>query len=252
VVILVAINLLYFLVASAYVLGGADGQFSSKISAHTHSHGRKISRAFAPRQLFQQLCHALLPGIRTPGAVQPVVDGEQALAFEGRVESVGSGVVLERRQKVFGHGHGGAAGVGAGPAPIAARGRYLNYLRQAGGLHAPLLYEPLGMLHVFLRPVGARAAWRQALQKRGVVQGVAQSVDPAPANSDHHADVPSHAGLAGGLFEDAHPKLSLAGVVHPQPRVELLRRFKREVCLITHELIAACGYFTGVRVPFDR
>jgi hypothetical protein len=95
--------------------------------------------------------------------VQPVVDGELALAFEGGVESAGNGVVLERRQKVFVHHHGGAAGVGAGPAPIAARGRYLIYLRQAGGLHAPLLYQPLGMLHVFLRPLGARAPWRHAL-----------------------------------------------------------------------------------------
>ena len=98
--------------------------------------------------------------------MQPVVDGELARAFERGVESVGSGVLLQRRQKVFGYHHGGAAGVGGGPAPIAARGLYM---RQAGGLHVPLFYQPLGMLHVFLRPVGARAAWRQALQKRGVV-----------------------------------------------------------------------------------
>jgi len=32
-----------------------------------------------------------------------------------------------------------------------------------------LVYQPLGKLHVFLRTVEARAAWRQALQKRGVV-----------------------------------------------------------------------------------
>ena len=38
----------------------------------------------------------------------------------------------------------------------------------------------------------------------------------------HHAVVPRHAGLAGGLFEDAHPQLGLAGVVCLQPRVELL------------------------------
>ena len=77
--------------------------------------------------------------------------------FRVRVESVGSGVLLQRRQKVFGYHHGGAAGVGGGPAPVAARGLYV---RQAGGLHAPLRYQPLGMLHVFLRPVGARAARR--------------------------------------------------------------------------------------------
>ena len=100
------------------------------------------------------------------GAVRPVVDGGLALAFERGVESVGSGVVLERRQKVFGHHHGGAARLGAGPALITEDGLYL---RQAGGLHAPLLHQPLGMLHVFLRPVGSRAAWRQALQIQGVV-----------------------------------------------------------------------------------
>ena len=33
--------------------------------------------------------------------MQPVVDGEQALAFERGVKSVGSGVLLQRRQKVF-------------------------------------------------------------------------------------------------------------------------------------------------------
>ena len=98
--------------------------------------------------------------------MQPVVDGELALAFERGVESLGKGVLLQRRQKVFGHHHGGAASVGGGPAPIAARGLYL---RQASGLHVPLRYQPLGMLHVLLRPVGACAAWRQALQKRGVV-----------------------------------------------------------------------------------
>lgn len=48
-----------------------------------------------------------------------MVEGEQALAFEGGVESVGTGVLLQRCQKVFGHDHGGAAGVGAGPAPVA-------------------------------------------------------------------------------------------------------------------------------------
>ena len=98
----------------------------------------------------------------------------------------------------------------------------------------PLLYQPLGMLHVFLRPVGARAAWRQALQKRRLVQRLAQPVDPAPANSGHHAIVPGDGGLAGGLFEDAHPKLSLAGVVHPQPRVELFGCFKGVVRGVTH------------------
>lgn len=61
-----------------------------------------------------------MPGIRALGAVQPVVEGGLALAFEGGVESLGSGVVLERRQKVVGHHHGGAAGVGGGPAPVAA------------------------------------------------------------------------------------------------------------------------------------
>ena len=76
--------------------------------------------------------------------MQPVVDGEQALAFERGVESVGSGVLLQCCQKVFGHLHGGAAGVGGGPAPVAARGLYL---RQADGLHVPLRYQPLGMLH---------------------------------------------------------------------------------------------------------
>ena len=87
--------------------------------------------------------------------MQPVVDGEQALAFERGVESVGSGVLLEGRQKVFGHHHGGAVGVGGGPAPIAACGLYLH---KASGLHAPLRYQPFGMLHVFLRQVRARGA----------------------------------------------------------------------------------------------
>ena len=105
--------------------------------------------------------------------MQPVVDGELARAFECDVESVGSGVLLQRRQKVLAHHHGGAAGVGGGPAPIAAGGLYV---RQAGGLHVPLRYQPLGMLHVFLRPVGACAACGQALQKRGVVQGLAQLI----------------------------------------------------------------------------
>ena len=148
-----------------------------------------------------------------------MVDGELALAFERGVEGVGSGVLLQRRQKVFGRHHGGAAGVGGGPEPLAARG---IYVRQAGRLHAPLRYQPLGVLHVLLRPVGARAAWRQALQIRGVVQGVAQPVDPAPCDDGHHAVVPRHAGLAGGLFEDAHPQLGLAGVVYLQPCVQLL------------------------------
>ena len=164
--------------------------------------------------------------------MQSVVDGELALAFERGAESVGSGVVLECRQKVFGHHHGGAAGVGGGLAPINAGGLYL---RQAGGLHAALFYQPLGMLHVFLRPVGARAAWRQALQKRRVVQGVAQPVDPAPCDGCHHAILTGYRRLAGGLFEDAHPKLRLAGVVHPQPRVELLGCFERVVCFFAHE-----------------
>ena len=115
----------------------------------------QVSRAFAARQLRQQLRHTLLPGFGALGAVQPVVDGELALAFERGVESVGSGVVLQRGQKVFGHHHGGAAGAGGGPAPIAARGLYLC---QAGGVHAPLRYQPLGMRHVLLRPVSA-AAW---------------------------------------------------------------------------------------------
>ena len=95
----------------------------------------EISRSFPPRQLSQHLCHALLPRLRTLGAVQPVVDGEQALSFDRAVESVGGGVLLQRRQKVFGHHHGGAAGVGGGPAPVAARG---FYLRQASGLHVLL------------------------------------------------------------------------------------------------------------------
>ena len=130
---------------------------------------RQISRPFAARQLCQQLCHALLPGISTLGAVQAVVDGEQVLPLEGRVERVGRGVLLQRRQKVLAHHHGGAAGVGAGPAPIAARGRYLG-------------------------------KWNQALQKRGVVQAFAQPVDPASANSCHHAIVPGDGGLASGRW----------------------------------------------------
>ena len=63
-----------------------------------------------------------MPGFRALGAEQPVVDGELALAFESGVKSVGSGVLLQRRQKVFGYHHGGAVGVGGGPAPVAARG----------------------------------------------------------------------------------------------------------------------------------
>ena len=94
--------------------------------------------------------------------MQPVINREQALAFELGVESVGSGVLLQRRQKVFGDHHGGAAGIGGGLAPIAARGLYMD---KAGGLHAPLRYQPLGMLHVFLRPVGARAAWRHSISR---------------------------------------------------------------------------------------
>ena len=96
---------------------------------------RHLSRAFAPPQLRQQLRHTLLPRLRPFGAVQPVVDGELARAFERGVEGVGGGVLLQRRQKAFGHHHGGAAGVGGGPAPVAARGLYL---RQAGGLHVLL------------------------------------------------------------------------------------------------------------------
>ena len=48
--------------------------------------------------------------------------------------------------------------------------------------------------------------------------------------------------MAGGLFVDAHPQLGLAGVVHPQPRVELLRRLERVVCWFAHNLIAASAY----------
>ena len=95
------------------------------------------------------------------------------------------------------------------------------------------------MLHVFLRPVRARAAWREALQIRGVVQGLAYTVDPPPGDGGHHAVVPRHAGLAGGLFEDAHPQLRLAGVVGLQPCVELLRRLKCVACRVTHKFIAA-------------
>lgn len=185
-------------------------------------HARNI-RGFPHPQLRQQLRHALLPGFGALDAVQPVVEGEQVLPLEGGVERVGSGVLLQRRQEVFGHHHGGAAGVGGGPAAVAARGLYMC---QASGLHAPLRYQPLGMLHVFLRPVGARTARRQALQKRGVVQGLAQPIDPAPCDGSHHAIVPGDGELAGGLFEDAHPQLRLAGVVHPQPCAELLGRFK--------------------------
>lgn len=174
--------------------------------------------------------------------MQPVVDGEQALAFERGVESVGGGVLLQRRQKVFGHHHGGAASVGGGPAPVAACGLYV---RQAGGLHAPLRYQPLGVLHVFLRPVGSRAARRQALQKRGAVQALAYPIDPAPGDGGHHAVVPRHAGLTGGLFEDAHPQLRLAGVVGLQPCVEVFWRFKGVVGGVAHVLIAACAYSTG-------
>jgi hypothetical protein len=47
---------------------------------HPHSEAQ-LSRDFAARQLCQQLCHAPLPGIKALGAVQPVVDGELALAF---------------------------------------------------------------------------------------------------------------------------------------------------------------------------
>ena len=168
--------------------------------------------------------------------MQSVVDSEQGAAASGSRRRAGGGVLFQLRQKVFGHHHGGAAGVGDGPAPVAVCGFYLH---QASGLHAPLLHQPLGMLHVFLRPVGARAARREALQKRSVVQGLAYPVDPAPGNGGHHAVVPRHAGLAGGLFEDAHPQLRLAGVVGLQPCVELLRRFKGVVRCITHEFIAA-------------
>ena len=56
--------------------------------------------------------------------------------------------------------------------------------------------------------------------------------------------------MAGGLFEDAHPQLSLAGVVHPQPGMELLRRLKRLVRFIAHVLIAACEYFTRATGTF--
>ena len=108
----------------------------------------QISRAFATRQPCRQLLHALLLDIRTLGAVQPLVGREQALAFERGVEGVGSGVLLQRRQKVFEYHHSGAASVGGGPAPIAARGLRPIFLRQASGLHALLLYEPAGTLHV--------------------------------------------------------------------------------------------------------
>ena len=77
----------------------------------------------------------LLPIFGALGTVQPVVDGEQALAFERGVKSVGREVLLQRRQKVFGDHHGGAAGVGGGPAPVIAGGLYLC---QAGGLQKKL------------------------------------------------------------------------------------------------------------------
>lgn len=46
-----------------------------------------------------------------------------------------------------------------------------GYLRQAGGLHAPLRYRSLGMLHVFLRPVEAHSAWSDcsSLKKFGAL-----------------------------------------------------------------------------------
>jgi hypothetical protein len=92
--------------------------------------------------------------------------------------------------------------------------------------------------------------WNQALQKRGVVQGLAQPVDPALGDGGHHAVVPRHAGLAGGLFEDVYPQRSLAGVVYLQPRVELLGGFKRVVCFFDHVLIAACAIFKRVTTYF--
>ena len=91
----------------------------------------------------RQLCHALLPRFGALGTVQPVVDGEQALAFEIGVDSVGVGVLLQRRQKVFRYHHGGAAGVGGGPAPVIAGGLYLC---QAGGLQKKIGGQtPLGL-----------------------------------------------------------------------------------------------------------
>ena len=77
----------------------------------------------------------LLPGFGALGAVQLAVDCEPARAFERGVKSVGSGILLQRRQKVFRYHHGGAAGLGGGPAPVAAG---CLYLRQAGGLQKKL------------------------------------------------------------------------------------------------------------------
>ena len=95
-----------------------------------------------------------------------------------------------------------------------------------------------------------RAARREALEKRGVVQTLAYPVDPAPGDGGHHAAVPRHAGLAGGLFEDAHPQLCLAGVGGLQPCVELFWRFKGVVCLGAHLLIAACACIQSARARF--
>ena len=73
-----------------------------------------------PAPLVQHLLHRILAGFLALGAVQTVVDGEQALSFERGVESVGSGVLLQRCQKVFRHHHGGPASI-AGATSTCAR-----------------------------------------------------------------------------------------------------------------------------------
>ena len=84
------------------------------------------------------------------------------------------------------------------------------------------------------------------------MSGVAHSVDPAPANSGHHVIVPIHGGLAGALFEDAHPQLGLASVIHPQLRVELLGSFKGVGFNFAHKFIAFFANSTRAAALFDQ
>src|SRR5690606_4582906 len=83
----------------------------------------------------------------------------------------------------------------------------------AGGLHPPLLAQPVDVTDVHLAPGRGLLALGIALQEIGLVERFADRVDPAPAERRIERLDIGHRGDARALLGELDPQLVLAGMV---------------------------------------
>jgi len=157
-------------------------------------------------------------GVRAFGGLHAVVDGEALPSTERREERRRFGRLLQRKHELFREDEIRRARIRPVPTAVCPRS---DDVSQASRFHFPLGDESLRVRAISLRPVRARAARREPLEKRLLIERMPDAVDPPPGDRDDDTFLPGHAGSARAFLEHPHPQLARRGVVLLQPCREL-------------------------------